>query len=323
MKDKLKKYRFAGIAVVVAILLAFGGDDGEEKKAEDAVVTTVETTTEATTVNSNQILRATPETTTEKATKKNSNKKSDKDNKSSYKKINKGVSLSDLPNYDGEPYVVINNNEPTFTKNEITTKSYEKYAELDALGRCGVAMACVGKDIMPTKERGAIGKVKPTGWHTVKYDCVDGKYLYNRCHLIGYQLTGENANERNLITGTRYMNVDGMLSFEDMVADYVKETNNNVMYRIIPIYKGNNLLASGVEMEAYSVEDKGEGISFHVYCYNVQPGVKINYKNGDSELKNGSVSEEKTTKKRNFLENQKVSLFYLYKIIPNTLYKSQ
>lgn len=323
MKDKLKKYRFAGIAVVVAILLAFGGDDGEEKKAEDAVVTTVETTTEATTVNSNQILRATPETTTEKATKKNSNKKSDKDNKSSYKKINKGVSLSDLPNYDGEPYVVINNNEPTFTKNEITTKSYEKYAELDALGRCGVAMACVGKDIMPTKERGAIGKVKPTGWHTVKYDCVDGKYLYNRCHLIGYQLTGENANERNLITGTRYMNVDGMLSFEDMVADYVKETNNHVMYRIIPIYKGNNLLASGVEMEAYSVEDKGEGISFHVYCYNVQPGVKINYKNGDSELKNGSVSEEKTTKKRNFLENQKVSLFYLYKIIPNTLYKSQ
>lgn len=301
MKDKLKKYRFAGIAVVVAILLAFGGDS-EDKKTEE-VSTIVETTTEATTVNSNQSISAIPETTTEKTTKKNSNK-SDKGNKSSNTKTNKGVSLSDIPKYDGDAYVVINNNEPSFTKSEITTKSYEKYAELDSLGRCGTVMACIGKDIMPKEERGSIGQVKPTGWHTVKYDFVDGKYLYNRCHLIGYQLTGENANERNLITGTRYMNVDGMLPFEDMVADYVKETNNHVMYRVIPIYKGNNLLASGVEMEAYSVEDKGDGVSFHVYCYNVQPEVKINYKNGDSELKNGSASEEETTKKSSQSSNK-------------------
>lgn len=203
------------------------------------------------------------------------------------------VSLSDIPEYDGEPYVVVNNNEPEFTKKEITDKSFEKYSRLDSLGRCGVAIASVGKDIMPTEKRGAIGQVKPSGWHTVKYDFVDGKYLYNRCHLLGYQLTGENANEKNLITGTRYLNVEGMLPFEDMVADYVKETNNHVMYRVTPIYEGNNLVASGVEMEGYSVEDNGEGISFNVYCYNVQPNVKIDYATGNSTL-NGKVADNET-----------------------------
>lgn len=203
------------------------------------------------------------------------------------------VSLSDIPEYKGEPYVAVNHNEPDFKENEITDKSFEKYSNLDSLGRCGTAIASVGRDIMPTEKRGAIGQVKPTGWHTVKYDFVDGKYLYNRCHLLGYQLTGENANEKNLITGTRYLNVDGMLPFEDMVADYVKETNNHVMYRVTPIYEGNNLVASGVEMEGYSVEDKGEGISFNVYCYNVQPNVKIDYATGNSTL-DGKVAHNET-----------------------------
>ena len=192
--------------------------------------------------------------------------------------------IKQVPAYSGKAYVVINNNNPYFTKSDMKTNSYESYANLDSLGRCGVTIACVGKDIMPTEDRGSIGSVKPTGWHTVKYDCVDGKYLYNRCHLIGFQLTGENANTANLITGTRYLNVDGMLPFENMVADYVKETNNHVMYRVTPVFEGNNLVATGVLMEAKSVEDNGDGILFCVFCYNVQPGVTINYATGESAL---------------------------------------
>lgn len=208
------------------------------------------------------------------------------------------VNISDIPEYSGEPYVVVNNNEPAFKKEEITDKSFEQYSSLDSLGRCGIAVASVGKDIMPDKKRGAIGQVKPSGWHTVKYDFVEGKYLYNRCHLLGYQLTGENANEKNLITGTRYLNVDGMLPFEDMVADYIKETDNHVMYRVTPIYKGNNLLASGVEMEGYSVEDQGAGICFHVYCYNAQPGIEIDYATGDSSL-SGNIADNNTNAETN------------------------
>ena len=194
------------------------------------------------------------------------------------------VFIDGIPAFSGDPYVVINENEPAFTSDEITTDSFESYSPLDSLGRCGVAFACIGTDLMPTEDRGSIGQVKPTGWHTVKYDCVDGKYLYNRCHLIGYQLSGENANERNLITGTRYMNVDGMLPFENMVADYVQETGNHVMYRVTPYYDGNNLLANGVQVEAMSVEDDGDGILFNVYVYNAQPGVVIDYATGDSWL---------------------------------------
>lgn len=193
--------------------------------------------------------------------------------------------LGEIPEFSSSPYVELNGNAPSFTQEEITAESYEYYSELDNLGRCGVAEACIGRDIMPTEDRGAIGQVKPSGWQTVKYDCVDGKYLYNRCHLIGYQLTGENANERNLITGTRYLNIDGMLEFENMVAEYVKDTGNHVMYRVTPVYDGDNLVASGVQMEGYSVEDKGKGISFNVYCYNAQPGVDIDYKTGNSKLK--------------------------------------
>ena len=194
------------------------------------------------------------------------------------------IDLQDIPEYSGTPYAVLNQNKPAFTKEEITNESYEFYEELDLLGRCGVTEACIGRDIMPTEERGAIGMVKPSGWKLKKYDIVDGKYIYNRCHLIGFQLTGENANVKNLITGTRYLNVEGMLPFENQVADYVKKTGNHVMYRVTPIFEGNNLVASGVQMEAYSVEDRGIGICFNVYIYNVQPGIEIDYATGDNWL---------------------------------------
>ena len=199
--------------------------------------------------------------------------------------------LTGIPTYSKDPYVVLNNNSPYFTESELNVStSFETYSALDKLGRCSVAYANVGKDLMPTEKRGAIGKIKPSGWHTVKYDFVDGKYLYNRCHLIGYQLTGENANEKNLITGTRYLNVDGMLPFENMVADYIKETNNHVLYRVTPVFSGDNLVASGVHMEAKSVEDNGDGILFNVYCFNAQPGIAIDYATGDSHQDN-SVTE--------------------------------
>lgn len=193
--------------------------------------------------------------------------------------------------YDGKPYVVINDNDPDFTDADMTTTSFERYGELDGLGRCTTAFANIGKDLMPAEKRGPIGEVKPTGWQTAKYDNVDGKYLYNRCHLIGYQLTGENANEKNLITGTRYLNVDGMLPFENMVADYIKETNNHVLYRVTPVFSGDNLVASGVQMEAESVEDNGDGILFNVYCFNAQPGIAIDYATGDSHKDDSIVAD--------------------------------
>ena len=220
-------------------------------------------------------------------------------------KSTKQFSLSSIPAYSGSPYVEVNNNIPYFSQADYTTASYEYYSDLDSLGRCGVCVASVGKDLMPTEERGSIGEVKPTGWHTIKYDNVDGKYLYNRCHLIGYQLSGENANVKNLITGTRYLNVKGMLPFENMVADYVKETNNHVLYRATPIFDGNNLLASGVLLEGYSVEDKGDGICFNVFCYNVQPGIKINYANGDSSLSASSANQETEAPKETKATSQK------------------
>lgn len=206
------------------------------------------------------------------------------------------ASIDEIPEYSGTPYIAINNNEPEFTEKEITGRSFEKYSKLDRLGRCGVAVASVGKDIMPTEKRSSISQIKPSGWQSVRYDFVDGKSLYNRCHLIGYQLTGENANEKNLITGTRYMNVEGMLPFEDMVADYVKETDNHVMYRVTPVFQGDEIVARGVQMEGYSVEDEGEGISFNVYCYNVQPQIMIDYATGNSKLDNNESFVEESTK---------------------------
>ena len=191
-------------------------------------------------------------------------------------------SLREIPAYSGTPYTEVNDNQPYFTEADLTTQSFETYSELDSLGRCGVAYANVGQDLMPTEPRGEIGAVKPTGWHLVKYDNVDGKYLYNRCHLIAYMLAAENANPQNLITGTRYLNVQGMLPFETKVCDYVKSTGNHVLYRVTPIFDGDNLLADGVLMEAYSVEDAGAGICFCVFAYNVQPGIGIDYATGDN-----------------------------------------
>ena len=194
------------------------------------------------------------------------------------------LDLSLIPAYTNKAYVKLNNNVPDFDDSLMTTESFEKYSEFDSLGRCGIAFANIGKDLMPTKERESIGMVKPSGWRISKYDFIDGKYLFNRCHLIGYQLTGENANEKNLITGTRYLNVDGMLPFENKVAEYIKSTNNHVLYRVTPHFEGNNPIASGVQIEAKSVEDQGKGIQFNVYCYNVQPRVKIDYATGENTL---------------------------------------
>lgn len=182
------------------------------------------------------------------------------------------------PVWNGQPYAVLNNNIPEF--DDVPT-TLEHYDDLDSLGRCGTCYALLGKETMPTEPRGKIGMVKPSGWHTVKYDNIDGRYLYNRCHLIGYQLSGENANEKNLITGTRYLNVEGMLPFENEVADYIR-TGRHVLYRVTPIFVGNDLVATGVKMEAKSIED--DEIQFNVFCFNVQPGIKINYTTGESEV---------------------------------------
>ena len=220
--------------------------------------------------------------------------------------------LKDVPEFKDETYVVINDNKPYFTDDMLSDKAYEYYSELDSLGRCGVVMACVGTEIMPTEERGEIGMVKPTGWHTVKYDNVDGKYLYNRCHLLGYQLTGENANKKNLITGTRYLNIDGMLPFENLIAAYVEETDNHVLYRVTPIFEGDNLLATGVQMEGYSVEDNGEAICFNVFAYNAQPGIAIDYATGESSL-NSTVQTEKPKEETvtTYIINRNTKKFHL------------
>ena len=215
--------------------------------------------------------------------------------------------LSTIPEYSGEAYVAINGNEPDFEEKDLTTESYEFYSELDHLGRCGVTVACLGQELMPTEDRESISHVKPSGWVQGQYDFVDGKSLYNRCHLIGFQLAGENANEKNLITGTRYMNTIGMLPFENMVADYIKETDNHVMYRVTPIYDGDNLVASGVQMEGYSVEDEGDGIYFNVYVYNVQPGVEIDYATGENQ----AAAMEETGEVQDFVLNISSKKFHL------------
>ncbi|MBO7251232.1 MAG: DNA/RNA non-specific endonuclease [Oscillospiraceae bacterium] len=244
------------IALLLALIMAFtftGCEEEEVVQALDIAITVMEALSEETTPDSGSGPSAdTPEDT------------------------------ESIPPFSGEAYIAINGNIPFFVEEEYTTESYEFYSELDDLGRCGVTMACIGLDIMPTDDRGDIGSVKPSGWHSVKYDCVDGKYLYNRCHLIGFQLAGENANKRNLITGTRYLNIEGMLPFENLVADYVKETGNHVLYRVTPIFEGDNLVATGVCMEGWSVEDNGEGVCFCVFAYNAQPGIVIDYATGES-----------------------------------------
>lgn len=231
------------------------------------------------------------------------------------------VTIDDVPAYSGEPYVEVNDNQPEFTEEELTTVSYEDYSELDELGRCQTAEACIGQDLMPTEARESISSVKPTGWRNKSYDTVDGGYVYNRCHLIGFQLTGENANEENLITGTRYMNVEGMLPFEDEVAAYIEETDNHVMYRVTPVFEGDDLVASGVQMQAESVEDDGVGISFNVYVYNVQPYVVIDYKTGENwegdeiaepegKWADGTEAEPSDTKEQMYILNKNTKKFH-------------
>lgn len=219
------------------------------------------------------------------------------------------ISLDEIPEFSGQPYIVLEDNVPEFDDKDLPAESFEKYSLLDSLGRCGAATACIGTDIMPTGERESIGQVKPSGWQISKYDFVDGKYLYNRCHLIGYQLSGENANERNLITGTRYFNVEGMLPFENMVAEYVEETGNHVLYRVTPVFEGSNMIANGVVMEAESIEDGGKGICFNVYVYNVQPGIEIDYATGENRLAEDSATEE-DEKKGDYILNKNSKKFH-------------
>lgn len=215
------------------------------------------------------------------------------------------IDIKSIPEYSGTPYVVINGGKPSFSEKD--KERVEEYSELDKYGRCGTAFANVSKELMPTKPRESIREVRPSGWHTVKYEkIIEDRYLYNRCHLIAYKLAGENANEKNLITGTRYFNVEGMLPFEDKVADYVKTTGNHVLYRVRPIFKGSDLVARGVQMEAESVEDSGKGLSFNVYCYNVQPGIRINYKDGSSQPESEVVANKnKQIKKENDRKSKK------------------
>lgn len=223
------------------------------------------------------------------------------------------ASVQNVPVFSDAPYVVINDNQPEFTDEDMTTEAYEYYSPLDSLGRCGYTMACIGVELMPTEDRESISEVKPTGWVQAQYDIVNGKSLYNRCHLIGFQLTGENANERNLVTGTRYCNVDGMLPFENMVADYVKETENHVLYRVTPVFDGDNLVCRGIQMEALSVEDEGEGICFNVYVYNNQPGVVIDYATGESWLEEQSAptqTEAQTAEEMTYILNTSSMKFH-------------
>ena len=229
---------------------------------------------------SSQTQEAQPETSKEKESEKTEEQKEEPEKESS--DFDAYFTVSDIPEYTGQASVVINNNQPFFSDDELTVLAYEAYSSLDTLGRCTWAMASLDKTLMPTQGRESISSVKPSGWNSDKYDFIDGGNLYNRCHLIGFQLSGENANNRNLITGTRYMNVEGMLPYENRLADYIKQTGNHVLYRVTPIFDGNNLVADGVLMEAKSVEDNGEGILFNVFCYNVQPGVEIDYATGNS-----------------------------------------
>ncbi|MCD7834261.1 MAG: DNA/RNA non-specific endonuclease [Lachnospiraceae bacterium] len=221
--------------------------------------------------------------------------------------------LADIPAYSGSPYAEVKGNVPDFSDLDINTESFERYSELDSLGRCGVALANLGTDLMPTQERGDISSIHPTGWHSVQYEGIDGESLYNRCHLIAYKLTAENANEQNLITGTRYLNTEGMLPFEDLVAEYIYETGNHVLYRVTPIFEGENLVASGVQMEAMSVEDEGAGVLFNVYCYNVQPGIGIDYATGESWIEDdASVSAHAAgdTEKTTYILNTNTMKFH-------------
>ena len=284
----MKKKQIIILAIIILFFAAYLADR-EEKKEAATEKTTSESSTEITSV------KDTPESTTQSSTEDSTEDSTDDSSEGStvdsaeydtevVEDVPSGLILSDIPPYSTEPYVEVNNNIPYFTSEEKSvTDSFEKYSELDSFGRCGVAYANLCRELMPTEERGEIGDIRPSGWHTVKYnDLIEGNYLYNRCHLIAYSLAGENANPKNLITGTRYLNTVGMLSFEIMVANYIERSDNHVLYRVTPVFEGDNLVASGVEIEGWSVEDDGAGICFNVFCYNVQPYMDIDYVTGDS-----------------------------------------
>lgn len=307
MRGKKPFRQLAVLLMILSLLFVPACGDVSQSAGQDQT-TTEQTASQEKASQKSEAGQTVKKKDTKASTKKSTKKSSQTTKKTTGKKTNsakkstgttsKKVSLKDIPSYTGKAYVEINGNKPYFTKKDLTQKAFEKYSALDSFGRCGVTYANVCLETMPTEKRGAIGMIKPTGWHTVKYDHVDGKYLYNRCHLIGYQLTAENANERNLITGTRYMNVDGMLPFENMVADYVKETENHVLYRVTPMFDGDDLVAKGVLMEAKSVEDNGAGVSYCVFVYNVQPGVTIDYATGESHLSSQKAVETTSSAKR-------------------------
>ena len=288
--------KFLAILLTLVMLFSFAGCDLESYEYDSnssAISSTSETSN--------------PSSTSEDSKSEQSSQPSDTSSTQTQKPSSVGsgtataVKPSSLPKYSGEAFVVVNNNQPNFSASELTTTGYEKYSSRDSLGRCGVAIASCGKEIMPRpdEKRGSISSITPTGWIQKSYSGISGGYLWNRCHLIGWQLSAENANRENLITGTRYMNINGMLPFENMVADYIKETGNHVAYRITPIFEGNNLVCSGVQMEAYSVEDDGDGICFNVYCYNVQPGITINYATGDSSGPSNNTTSSKPSAEQN------------------------
>lgn len=292
LRDKKKTFKpiILTVVFVVACMIApLDEQNSDNLNSDNTVSSSIEdNTTDTTEEGTSEITEVASENSSEANTTEETTEETSQYVNST------SITIDEIPEYSGNAYVSINDNVPFFTDDEMITEAFEYYSDLDSLGRCGVAYANVCVDIMPTEERGEIGSVKPTGWHTVKYDIVSGKYLYNRCHLIGYQLSAENANTKNLITGTRYLNVEGMLPFENMVADYIKETNNHVLYRVTPMFAGENLLCSGVLIEAKSVEDNGAGILFNVYCYNVQPGITIDYLTGDSSLDETESSQAST-----------------------------
>lgn len=309
--------RILALLLSIVMLLSFAGCDLDTYDYTDSstvLSTTISTDEDSTATSGSDSQTQTEESaTTGSADEKESSSATEKPSGATSvgSGTAKAVDPNTLPAYSGTAYTVVNGNLPNFGASELTTVGYEKYANLDSLGRCGVALASCGKEIMPAdgEERGSISSIKPTGWVQAKYSGISGGYLWNRCHLLGWQLSAENANRQNLITGTRYMNIEGMLPFENMLADYIRETGNHVAYRVTPIFESNNLVCSGVQMEAYSIEDEGESICFNVYCYNVQPGITINYATGDSSGPSSETTEmqKPTTEQNNSNDNQAAS----------------
>ena len=298
----------SGCCLLFSIMTMLGNDDpgGAEKVAER---NTEPDPGDPTTVST---ARENTETTSERSNTSSTNNTKDSENTEASENTEKSSTVAlrlpdDVPEYSGKPFYELNGNVPLFSENEkASTDSFENYSNPDILGRAGVAFANLSPELMPTEERGPIGQIRPSGWHTVKYnDLIDGNYLYNRCHLIAYSLAGENANEKNLITGTRYLNVEGMQPFEEVVLGYISRTKNHELYRVTPIYSGHNPLASGVEMEAWSIEDQGKGVSFHVYCYNVQPGIIIDYTTGESKREDGKSADPGDSKEKNSESNNR------------------